>query len=85
MYCIPKKRQIRYEKKLVCVADEIYVGLVTSAKLPTDSTNYWKCVSKICFHPDGQINKGFFNRPIMARTQILGAWNKDFDTVLQTH
>ena len=39
-----------------------------SAKLPTDSTNYWKCVSKICFHPDGQINKGFFNRPIIHGT-----------------
>ena len=60
-----------------------------SVKHPMDSTNYWKCVSKICFHPDGQISKGFFYRPIMAHTQILvtqeGSWNKDFDTVLQSH
>ena len=37
---------------------------------------------RISFHPDWQIDNGFFNRPIMARTQILvhrwGAGNKDF-------
>ena len=26
---------------------------------------------RISFHPDWQINNGFFNRPIRARTQIL--------------
>ena len=26
---------------------------------------------RISFHPEWQIDNGFFNRPIMARTQIL--------------
>ena len=32
-------------------------------------TNYRKI--RIFFHSDGQINDGFFNKPIVARTQIL--------------
>ena len=37
---------------------------------PTDSTNYWKCVSS-SLQSDWKIDNGFFNRSIMARTQIL--------------
>ena len=29
---------------------------------------------RISFHPDWQIDNGFFNRPIMARTQIPIHW-----------
>ena len=29
---------------------------------------------RISFHPDWQIDNGFFNRPIMARTQIPIQW-----------
>ena len=42
---------------------------------------------RICFQSDWQINNGFFNRPITARTQILvlsWAQNKDFGAVSQT-
>ena len=42
---------------------------------------------RISFHSDWQINNGFFNRPITARTQILvlsWAQNKDFGAVSQT-
>ena len=36
------------------------------ARSPTDSTSYLKS-----FHSDSQIDNGFFNWPIIARTQIL--------------
>ena len=42
---------------------------------------------RISFHSNWQINNGFFNRPITARTQILvlsWAQNKDFGAVSQT-
>ena len=42
---------------------------------------------RISFHSDWQINNGFFNRRITARTQILvhsWAQDKDFGAVLQT-
>ena len=42
---------------------------------------------RISFDSDWQINNGFFNRPITARTQILvlsWAQNKDFGAVSQT-
>ena len=42
---------------------------------------------RISFRSDWQINNGFFNRPITARTQILvlsWAQNKDFGAVSQT-
>ena len=42
---------------------------------------------RISFQSDWQINNGFFNRPITARTQILvlsWAQNKDFGAVSQT-
>ena len=77
MYCIPKKKQTEHEKASLCCRRNLsWVGNVCEA--PNDSTNYWKCVSEICLHPDGQINKGFFNRPIMAHTQILGGLEQEF-------
>ena len=77
---------------LACVADVIQPRFVTTATQrrdpcsgpPTDSMNYRKCVWNFLY-PDWQINNGFFNRPVMARTQILvhswGAQNKDFGAV----
>ena len=44
-------------------------------------------VFRISFHPDWQIDNGIFNRPIIARTQILvhrWSWNKGFGAVSQT-
>ena len=42
---------------------------------------------RISFQPDWQIDNGFFNRPIMERTQFLvhrwEAQNKDFGAVLK--
>ena len=37
---------------------------------PTDSTSYWNSLG-ISLEPDWQIDYTFFNRPVMARTQIL--------------
>ena len=77
---------------LARVADVIQPRLATSAKQcrhscsgpSTDSMTYRKCVSNFLY-PDWQINNSFFNRPVMARTQILvhswGAQNKDFGAV----
>ena len=65
MYCIPKKKQIGHEKASLCCRRNLsWVSDVCEAP-------NWKCVLKICLHPDGQINKGFLNRPIMVCTQIL--------------
>ena len=63
---------------LACVADVIQPRFVTTATQrrdpcsgpSTDSMNYRKWVSNFVY-PDWQINNGFFNRPIMVRTQIL--------------
>ena len=70
MYCIPKKKQIRHEKKASLCCRQNLSSVSNVCKAP-NSTNYWKCVSKICLHPDRQINKRFFNRPIIVCTQIL--------------
>jgi len=49
--------------------------------------NYWRCV-EISFNPDWQIDNGFFNKPIIVRSQILvhseGAQNKYFGVVSHT-
>ena len=74
--------------KLDCVADVIYPRLVTSAQErwnPRTGNAF-----RISFQPDWQIDNGFCNNPIMARTQILVliwgliTWIMDFSAVSQT-
>ena len=49
--------------------------------------NYWRCVENF-FNPDWQIDNGFFNKPIVACSQILvhseEAQNKYFGAALHT-
>ena len=41
-----------------------------SSGSPTDPTSYWNSLG-ISLEPDWQIDNTFFDRPVMARTQIL--------------
>ena len=77
---------------LACVADVIqprFVATATQRRDPCSGPQRTQWITgnafRISFHPDWQINSGFFNRPIMTPTQILvlswGIQNKDFGAV----
>ena len=73
---------LRRRRNLTSVSNVCEVAPISCSVPPTDSTNYRKCVSN--FLLSWLANRQWlFNRPIMARTQILvgvGAQNKDFGT-----
>ena len=79
MYCIPKKEQTGHEKASLCCRRNLsWVSNICEAP------NGLNKVQKVCFHPDGQINKGFLTGQSWCILKSWGAWNKDFDTVSQT-
>ena len=54
------------------LARDLYKTLLPypSSGSPTDPTSYWNSLG-ISLEPDWQIDNTFFDRPVMARTQIL--------------
>ena len=82
-YSLPHRRNLPSVRKL---------GLRNSADIlvlvPQRTQRITESAFQISFHPDWQIDNGFFKRPIMARTSIPGtqveAQNKDFSAVSQT-
>ena len=81
---------------VACIADVIEPRLVKSVKQCRDPFSGPQRIRQITgsgfpisFHPDWQIHKGFFNRQIMACTQLLswypgGVSEQDFGAVSQT-
>ena len=83
------------EMVLSCVAVCYLASVSNSLRNSTDNRvldpqriqRFTENALRISFHSDWQIDNGFFNRPITARTQIqVHSWaqNKDFGAVSQT-
>ena len=86
---------MQLEMVFSCVADCYLTSVSNALRNSTDNRvlgpqriqRFTGNALRISFHSDWQINSGFFNRPITARTQILvhsWAQNKDFGAVPQT-
>jgi len=83
------------EMVLSCVVDCYLASVSNSLRISADNRvlgpqrihQFTGNALRISFHSDWQINNGFFNRPITARTQILvhsWAQSKDFGAVSET-
>ena len=88
-------RGLQLEMVFSCAADVYFTSVSNVLRNSTDNRVlgpqriqlFTGNALRISFHSDWQINNGFFNRPITARTQILvlsWAQNKNFGAVPQT-